>query len=61
MFEYMRAVLKIMFPILLFWPMTSVGDVGGIATEAEASDQHSITFCCWVTDGSRGAISQNDV
>lgn len=55
MFEYMRAVLKIMFPILLFWPMTSVGDVGGIATEAEASDQHSITFCCWVTDGSREA------
>ena len=33
----MRAVLKVMPPILLCWPTTSDVDVGGMAVEAEAS------------------------
>ena len=36
-------------------------DVGGIAVEVEPSCQYSITFCCCVTDGSRGAVQQNGV
>ena len=30
--------------------------VGGIAVEVESTHQHSITFCCHVTDGRRGAV-----
>jgi len=30
--------------------------VGGMAVEAEPSHQYSITFCCHVTDGSKGAV-----
>jgi len=36
-------------------------DVGGIAVEVEPSCQYSFTFCCCVTDGSRGAVQQNGV
>jgi len=42
-------------PVLLCWPMASEADVGGQAVEVEPSHQYSITFCCCVADGSRGA------
>ena len=51
-----KTALKIMPPILLCWPMMSEADVGGMAVKAEPSHQHSMTFCCCVTDGSRGGI-----
>jgi len=35
--------------------MTLEADVGGTAVEIEPSCQYSITFCCCMTDGSRGA------
>jgi len=31
-------------------------DIGGMAVEAEPSQQYSILLCCCVTDGSRGAV-----
>jgi len=31
-------------------------DIGGMAVEVELSHQYSITSCCCVTDGSRGAV-----
>jgi len=51
----MRAALKEMPPILLCQLMTSEVDVGGMTAEQETSHQHSVTCCCRVTDGSRGA------
>ena len=48
-------------PILLCLPMRSEAVVGGIAVEVEAFHQYSITFCCHVTDGNRGAVWQNSV
>ena len=36
-------------------------DVGSMAVEAEPSHQYSIMCCCRVTDGSRGAVWQNDI
>jgi len=41
--------------------MTSEVGVGGMAVESEPSHQHSVTFCCCVTDGNRGADWQNVV
>ena len=35
--------------------------VGGMAVEAQPSHQYSTTFCCCVTDGSRGAVWQNSI
>ena len=57
----MRAALKIMLPILFCWPTTSEADGGGMTVEVEPSHQYSITCCCHVTDGSRGAVWQNGV
>jgi len=37
----------------------SEADVGGMAAEVEPSHQYSATFCCCVTDGSRGAVWHN--
>ena len=37
-------------------PTTSETDVGGMAEEAEPSHQFSVTFCCYVTDGSSRAV-----
>ena len=54
-----RAALKLMPPISSHWPTTSEADVGGMAVEAEPSHQYSITICCCVTDGSRGALWQS--
>jgi len=56
----MRAVLKWMPPILQCWPITSEADVGGMAVEAEPPYQHCVTCCCCMTNGSRGAVWQND-
>jgi len=53
---YMKAVPKVMPPMLLCWHMTSEVHVGDMAVEAEHSHQYPITFCCPVTDGSRGAV-----
>ena len=41
--------------------MMSETDVGGAVVEVEPSYQYSIIFCCYVTDGSRGAAWQNGV
>ena len=57
----MRPTPKVMPPILLYWPKTSEADDGGMAVEIESSRKYSITFCCCVTDGSRGAVWQNGV
>ena len=51
----MGAALKVIPPILLYWPTTSKVDIGGAAVEVETSHQYSATFCCCATDGSRGA------
>jgi len=51
------AAMKVMLPILLWWPTVSVADVGGMAVEVEPSHQCSVTFCCHARDGSREAVS----
>ena len=56
-----KAAPKVMPPISLCWLVTSELDVGGMAVEVEPSQIYSITFCCHVTDGSRGAFWQNGV
>ena len=52
---------KVMPPILLYWPMMSEADAGGMAVEVEPSHQYSVTFCCDLTDGSRGVVWQNGI
>ena len=52
----MRPALKVMALILLCWLTMSETDVGGMAVGVEPSHQYSVTFCCHVTDGSRGAV-----
>ena len=54
--QYYNAALKVTPPILLCWPVTAEADGGGMAVEVEFSHQYSITCCCCVTDGSRGAL-----
>jgi len=49
MHVYTRTALKVMPPILLFWPIVAEADIGDMP-----SRQYSIPFCCHVTDGSRG-------
>lgn len=44
--------MKVM-PVLLCWPMTAEADGDGMATEAESSNQSSVTFCCCASDSSR--------
>jgi len=51
----MRVAQKIMSLILLYWPMTSEADGGGMTMEFKPSHQYATTFCCCVTDGSREA------
>jgi len=55
----MKAVLKVIPPMLLCWPKTSEADGGGMAVEVESSHQYPIIFSCCMTDGSRGTIWQN--
>lgn len=52
---YTRTALKVMPSILLWWPTVSEVDVGGVAGEAETSQQFSVIFCCCETDGSSEA------
>ena len=52
----MRAAPEVKPPILLCWPTMSDAVVSALAVEAEPSHQYSITCCCRVTDGSRGAV-----
>ena len=47
--------------ILSCWPMMLEADVGSMAVEAGHFHQYSVTFCCCVTDGSRGAVWQSGV
>jgi len=51
----MRAAPKVMSSVLLCWPTVLEAEVG-MAVEVESSRQHPGTFCCHMTDGSRGAI-----
>ena len=55
-FRNTKVALKVMLLILLCWPTVSEADVGGMAVEAEPSCQYFFTFCCCVTDGSRGEV-----
>jgi len=57
----MIADLKVIPHILLYWPISSGADVGGMAAEIETSCQYSVRFCCHVTAGSRGTVWQNGV
>ena len=56
-----KAPKEEMLPILSWWSTESERDIGDMAVEAEPSHQYSITFCFSVTDGSRGAVWQNDI
>ena len=56
-----RAAPKVTSLILLCWPPMSEADAGGMAMEVEPSHQYSVTFCCGVTDGSRGEVWPNSV
>ena len=56
-----RAAPKVATPILLWWPIISEADGGGMAVKVEASCQYSVTCCCHESDGSRGAVWQNDL
>ena len=51
----MKAAPKVKSPMLLCWP--KVWYVADMAVEIESSLQYSITFCCCVTDGSRGCVT----
>jgi len=55
-FKYMRVALKVMPPILLYWPTESETGVGGMAEDVEPSCHYSVTFCCCAIHGSRGTV-----
>ena len=57
----MRVASKVMPPMLWYWPTTSEADVAVMTVEAESSHQYSVTFCCRVTDGSKGTVWQNGI
>ena len=57
----MKVAQKVMPSVLLCWPMTSEADVAVMAVEAQPSHQHSITCCCYATDGSKGTVWQNGI
>ena len=57
----MKAALKVVPLILWCWPTVSEADIGGMAVEAEPSQQYFILCCCCVTAGSRRAVWQNCV
>jgi len=54
--DYTEAAPKVMPPILLCCLTMSEADGGGMAEKVEPSHQQPITFCCCVTDASRGAV-----
>ena len=53
---FTKAAPKIMPPVLLYWPTMSEADVGDMAIENELYHQYSVIFCCYVADGTRGAV-----
>lgn len=53
------AALKVLFPILLLWPMKSGMDVGDVAVKVELSHRCSATFSWCVTDGSLSCTSKH--
>jgi len=53
---FTRAVPKVIPPILGCWPTTPEADGGGMGVEVEPPHQYFITFCCCITDGSKGAV-----
>jgi len=53
---YGRAALKVMTPILCYWPSTSEVDVANMAVKVEPSHQYSIMCCHSATCGSRQAV-----
>ena len=57
----MRDALKVIPFISLYWPTMSEVDVGGMVVEVKPYLQYSVAFYCCVTDGSRGAVWQNDI
>jgi len=57
----MRAALKVLPPILWYWPATSEVAVGGMAIEVKTSYQYSIIFCYHMTVRSRRVVLQNGV
>ena len=54
----MKDTLKVMPPILLYWPIVSEMKVVGMAIDVEASHQYSVTFCCPSTDGRRNSLTK---
>ena len=54
-------ILKAVPPTLLYWHTTSEAGVGGMAVKVEPSHRYCIRLCCFVTDGSRGAVWQNGI
>jgi len=42
-------------------PWCQEAGTGSTAVEAEPTHQYSVTCCCRVTDGSRGAVWQNGI
>jgi len=56
LFSVLSTALKVLPPIILCWPSASEVDVGGMAVEVKPSHQHSVIFCCDVTDSSREAV-----
>ena len=59
--EYIGATAEVIPPNLFCWHMTSKADVGSMVVEAELSHQYSVTFCCCVTDSSRGTVWHNGI
>ena len=55
------AAPKVMPPILFCWPTTPDMEDDGMAAGAESSHQYPVTFCCCVTNGSRGAVWHNGI
>ena len=47
----MRAASNVIPPTLLYWPMATEVDVGGMTVEVQPSHQYCIAFCCHVADG----------
>jgi len=54
--DIMWVALKLMPPVLVWWPTMLEADVGDMAVEVEPSCQYSVKFCCRATDDSRGAV-----
>jgi len=52
----MRGAPKVMSPVLRCWLTVSEAEVGDMAVEVEHFCHYSVTFCCHLAGGSRGAV-----